>query len=41
MPCRRLHHQIAGISEFKYISSQIYDTAPNSGILLNTATAFL
>lgn len=34
-------HQIAGISESKYISSQIYATAPNSGILLNTATAFL
>lgn len=34
-------HQIAGISESKYLSSQIYATAPNSGILLNTATAFL
>lgn len=34
-------HQIAGISESKYISSQIYAAAPNSGILLNTATAFL
>lgn len=34
-------HQIAGISESKYTSSQIYATAPNSGILLNTATAFL
>lgn len=34
-------HQIAGISESKYISSQIYATAPNSGILLSTATAFL
>lgn len=34
-------HQIAGISESKYIPSQIYATAPNSGILLNTATAFL
>ena len=33
--------QIRGISESKYVTSQIYATAPNSGILMNTATAFL
>ncbi|KAM7208393.1 prostatic acid phosphatase [Naviculisporaceae sp. PSN 640] len=35
-------HQILDISEFTYVPSQIYATAPgDSGILLNTATAFL
>ena len=34
-------HRILGISEFDYVSSQVYATAPNQGILLNTATAFL
>ncbi|KAK4656477.1 hypothetical protein QC762_0036000 [Podospora pseudocomata] len=34
-------HQILNISEFNYVPSQIYASAPNQGILLNTATAFL
>jgi len=34
-------HQILGISPNEYIKSQIYATAPNQGILSNTATAFL
>ena len=34
-------HRILNISEFSYVSSQVYATAPNQGILLNTATAFL
>lgn len=34
-------HRIQGISEFKYDSTQVYATAPNQGILLNTATSFL
>ncbi|PGH23871.1 hypothetical protein AJ80_02120 [Polytolypa hystricis UAMH7299] len=34
-------HQILGISENKHVSSQIYSTAPDQGILLGTATAFL
>ncbi len=33
--------RILDISEFNYVSSQVYATAPNQGILLNTATAFL
>ncbi|KAK1758590.1 histidine phosphatase superfamily [Echria macrotheca] len=33
--------RILGISEFNYVSSQVYATAPDQGILLNTATAFL
>ncbi|KZL80153.1 acid phosphatase [Colletotrichum incanum] len=33
--------RILGISEDKYVSSQIYASAPDQGILLNTATAFL
>ncbi|KAL8289533.1 hypothetical protein RB597_001240 [Gaeumannomyces tritici] len=34
-------HRILNISEFNYVSSQVYAAAPNQGILLNTATAFL
>ncbi|KAI9902142.1 hypothetical protein N3K66_003959 [Trichothecium roseum] len=34
-------HQILGISPDEYKSSQIYASAPNQGILSNTATAFL
>ncbi|KAK0656191.1 histidine phosphatase superfamily [Cercophora newfieldiana] len=34
-------YRISGISEFDYVSSQIYATAPSQGILMNTATAFL
>lgn len=34
-------HRIAGISEFEYDGSQIYASAPDSGILLGTATAFM
>ncbi|KAK0725867.1 histidine acid phosphatase, partial [Lasiosphaeris hirsuta] len=34
-------HRILNISEFNYVSSQVYATAPSQGILLNTATAFL
>ncbi|KAK4198888.1 putative lysosomal acid phosphatase [Triangularia verruculosa] len=34
-------HRILNISEFNYIPSQVYASAPNQGILLNTATAFL
>jgi hypothetical protein len=34
-------HQIKNISEFQYQSSQIYASAPDQGILLGTATAFL
>jgi hypothetical protein len=33
--------QILGISEDQYVKSQVYASAPNQGILLNTATAFL
>lgn len=33
--------RIAGISEFAYVPSQVYASAPNQGILLNTATSFL
>ncbi|KXH64920.1 histidine acid phosphatase [Colletotrichum nymphaeae SA-01] len=33
--------RILNISEDKYVSSQIYASAPDQGILLNTATAFL
>ncbi|KAK0735332.1 histidine acid phosphatase [Apiosordaria backusii] len=33
--------RILNISEFNYVSSQVYASAPNQGILLNTATAFL
>ncbi|GJC89447.1 testicular acid phosphatase [Colletotrichum liriopes] len=33
--------RILGISEDEYVSSQIYASAPDQGILLNTATAFL
>ncbi|KAK0662466.1 putative lysosomal acid phosphatase [Cercophora samala] len=34
-------YQITNISEFNYVPSQIHASAPNQGILLNTATAFL
>jgi prostatic aicd phosphatase len=34
-------HRISGISEFDYVPSQVYATAPNQAILMNTATAFL
>ncbi|SPN99732.1 uncharacterized protein DNG_02583 [Cephalotrichum gorgonifer] len=34
-------HRILGISESKYVSSQIFASAPDSGILWGTATAFL
>ncbi|KAK4454682.1 histidine phosphatase superfamily [Podospora aff. communis PSN243] len=34
-------HRISGISEFDHVPSQIYATAPNQAILVNTATAFL
>lgn len=34
-------HRIKDISEFQYEPSQIYATAPDQSILLNTATAFL
>ncbi|KKF92332.1 Lysosomal acid phosphatase [Ceratocystis platani] len=34
-------HQIANISEDKYVSSQVYASAPDSGILLATANYFL
>lgn len=34
-------HRIAGISEFEYVSSQIYASAPSQAILMNTATSFL
>ena len=34
-------HRIAGISEFDYVSSQVYASAPSAPILMNTATAFL
>ncbi|KAH7148319.1 histidine phosphatase superfamily [Dactylonectria macrodidyma] len=33
--------QILGISEDKYVSSQLFASAPDQGILMNTATAFL
>ena len=33
--------RIVGISEDKYMSSQVFASAPDQGILLNTATAFL
>lgn len=33
--------RILNMSEFTYVSSQLYASAPNQGILLNTATAFL
>lgn len=34
-------HRIAGISEFEYDDSQIHASAPDQGILLGTATAFM
>lgn len=34
-------HRIFNVSEFNYVSSQLYASAPDQGILLNTATAFL
>ncbi|WYZ41072.1 hypothetical protein EsH8_IV_001413 [Colletotrichum jinshuiense] len=34
-------HRILNVSEDKYVSSQVYASAPDQGILLNTATAFL
>ncbi|OLN87459.1 Prostatic acid phosphatase [Colletotrichum chlorophyti] len=34
-------HRILNISEDKYVRSQIYASAPDQAILLNTATAFL
>ncbi|KAM5344823.1 hypothetical protein ACJ41O_010685 [Fusarium nematophilum] len=34
-------HQILGISEDEYKPSQIFASAPDQGILMNTATAFL
>ncbi|KAL2020616.1 hypothetical protein VTK56DRAFT_8106 [Thermocarpiscus australiensis] len=34
-------HRIQGISEFQYVPSQVYASAPDSSILLDTATAFL
>ncbi|KAK7425091.1 hypothetical protein QQX98_000005 [Neonectria punicea] len=34
-------HYILGISEDKYVSSQLFASAPDQGILMNTATAFL
>ncbi|KAH6986309.1 histidine phosphatase superfamily [Ilyonectria sp. MPI-CAGE-AT-0026] len=34
-------NQILGISEDKYVSSQLFASAPDQGILMNTATAFL
>jgi prostatic aicd phosphatase len=34
-------HQILGISEDEYKSSQIYASAPDQSVLMNTATAFL
>lgn len=34
-------HRIEGISEFQYDASQIYASAPDQSILLDTATAFL
>lgn len=33
--------QILGISEDQYVSSQLFASAPDQGILMNTATAFL
>lgn len=33
--------RILGISQDKYVSSQVFATAPDQGILMNTATAFL
>lgn len=33
--------RILGISQDKYISSQVFASAPDQGILMNTATAFL
>ncbi|KAK4121486.1 phosphoglycerate mutase-like protein [Parathielavia appendiculata] len=34
-------HQIRGISEFEFVPAQVYASAPDESILLNTATAFL
>ncbi|KAL5612050.1 uncharacterized protein BROUX77_002206 [Berkeleyomyces rouxiae] len=34
-------HQIANVSQDKYVSSQVYASAPDSGILLATANYFL
>lgn len=34
-------HRIRGISEFEYVPKQVYASAPDSPILLGTATAFL
>ncbi|KAF7547251.1 hypothetical protein G7Z17_g7864 [Cylindrodendrum hubeiense] len=34
-------NQILGISEDKYVTSQLFASAPDQGILMNTATAFL
>ncbi|KAG9254302.1 histidine phosphatase superfamily [Emericellopsis atlantica] len=34
-------HQIVGISEDEYVPSQVFASAPDQGILMNTATAFL
>jgi prostatic aicd phosphatase len=34
-------YRILNISEFSYVSSQVYASAPDQGILLNTATAFM
>ncbi|KAK4097900.1 phosphoglycerate mutase-like protein [Parathielavia hyrcaniae] len=34
-------HQIRGISEFDHVPAQVYVSAPDESILLNTATAFL
>lgn len=34
-------HRIQGISEFEYVPAQIYASAPDQSILLNTATSFL
>jgi hypothetical protein len=41
LPTAGSSHRILNISEFNYISSQVYATAPNQGILLDTATAYL
>ncbi|KAH6693427.1 histidine phosphatase superfamily [Plectosphaerella plurivora] len=34
-------HQIRGISEDEYVRTQIFASAPDQGILMNTATSFL
>ena len=34
-------HRIRGISEFEYVPAQVWASAPDQGILLDTATSFL